>query len=260
MYNRPQNLKSSRPKLRISWLPSFIAKQERLARLPPQPSATVQCPSCTSVSQCPNLEPLTRPLDYSRGSHAYTTSRSHHTSCAVTRTAQAPVYANLWTPQIHPLLDFCSTPLIWDVREPLSSMEIAHSAAGHWSPEALSLPMTSTKPCHIRIISRDIPWSFDICLSRPVTATDALHGIYHILHKPLEDVVWGAADEVKRENMQLARRRRGGLTYNNVDWLGIDVIFEGFLQDDLFAKERLYHNTTEIPETWLVTFKRFGSL
>ncbi len=156
---------------------------------------------------------------------------------------------------MHVLLHNDTTPLIWDVRDPLSTVAIARPASAHYNRDSLSLPMLSTSPKHVRIISKEFPWAFDIGpKSRPITCSDALYYLHAILHKSLEDAEWGAVDNWKRETILKAWKRRGGPKPLNVDWLGKNVMFQGFFSDYAFAEKRLHPAVPDVAETWLVTF------
>lgn len=161
------------------------------------------------------------------------------------------------TSQIHTLLDATSSPLIWDVRQPPTTLTAKSSTSRIFGPNALSFPVVSSGAGHIRIISKDFPWSLEIGpKSRALTATEILHHLYDLLQRPFDDAVWGTIDDNKRDIIERAwkRREEDENKMKNVDWLGKRYMFKGFCRDEKFAAKRLIPGGTTVSETWVVSF------
>ena len=165
--------------------------------------------------------------------------------------------------QMHSLLDVRSSPLKWDIRDSLSSMTIQQAATMYFTYEMLSMPLTSSGATTVRVICKDFPWTFDLSHAfgarskqRPISATDALQSLHSVLQKPLEDAVWGAAEEAKRGSIERAMRRRNGHDIRKVDWLGRHTMFKGFQRDDSFARKRLHPDVKNVQETWVAVFTK----
>ena len=159
---------------------------------------------------------------------------------------------------IHRLLDITSSPLIWDVRQLPNSLTVKRSTSHIFGPNALSFPVTSSGTGHIRIISKDFPWSLDLGpKKRALTASEILHGLFDLLQRPFDDAIWGAIDDSKRSVIERAwKRREEGEVIKNVDWLGKRYIFKGFYRDEKFVAKRLVPGTSIVSETWVVSFAK----
>ena len=158
---------------------------------------------------------------------------------------------------MHTLLDVNSSPLIWDVRQPPTTLTARRSTSRIFGPNALSFPVTSSGSGHIRIISKDFPWSLEIGPKpRALTASEVLHHLYDLLQKPFDDSVWGAVDDGKRDVIEQAWKRREDdeNKMKNVDWLGKRYMFKGIYRDEKFAAKRLTPGGTIVTETWVVSF------
>ncbi|EGO00347.1 hypothetical protein SERLA73DRAFT_107415 [Serpula lacrymans var. lacrymans S7.3] len=166
---------------------------------------------------------------------------------------------------VHPFLALSAAPIVYDIREPPSTLRFPPlSAHQRHSYRHLAVPLTSSSPRHVRIISKEFPWSFELDYTRRVdhncvTCLDVLSALYSALQAPLADHEWGVADESRRKSMQRARARRieagGSALLQRVDWLGSRAFFGGLRRDDKFAKQRLCPGTVQVTETWLVKFR-----
>ncbi|KAI5120354.1 hypothetical protein M0805_009429 [Coniferiporia weirii] len=173
------------------------------------------------------------------------------------------VYARLphdsITSQVHALLDATCTSLIWDVRQEPKLLHTSDSASRFYGPNTLSFPLTSTGAGHVRIMSPDCPWTIELGpKSRAITASEALHALYELFSKDLDDTAWTLADESLKATIERARKRRTDTEerLKNVDWLGKRYMFKGFYRDENYTRQRLQPGATLIPETFLVTFAR----
>ena len=120
---------------------------------------------------------------------------------------------------------------------------------------------TATQASHIRLISKDFPWSIDIKTSgHPVTCDDVWNALHAALQNPLADSEWGilSCDPSSAKKVQKAAKQRQseidkdkkGL--KRVDWVGENFIFRGLERDDDFSKRRLVYLDSECEETWVV--------
>lgn len=120
---------------------------------------------------------------------------------------------------------------------------------------------TVTQASHVRLISKDFPWSIDIKTpGHPVTCDDVWGALHAALQQPLADSEWGALshDPSKARKVQKSAKQRQteidkekkGL--KRVDWVADSYIFRGLEKDDEFAKRRLAYIDGECDETWLV--------
>ena len=119
---------------------------------------------------------------------------------------------------------------------------------------------SATQASHVRLISKDFPWSIDIKTnSQPVTCDDVWNALHVALQQPLADSEWGiiSYDPSRARKVQKAIKQRQseidkdkGL--KRVDWLADSFIFRGLEKDDDFAKRRLAYVDSECEETWVV--------
>jgi len=121
---------------------------------------------------------------------------------------------------------------------------------------------TVTQASHVRLISKDFPWSIDIKTNgHPVTCDDVWNALHAALQQPLADSEWGTLshDPSKAKKVQKAAKQRQseidlkehkGL--KRVDWVADSFIFRGLEKDDDFAKRRLAYVDSECEETWVV--------
>lgn len=124
-----------------------------------------------------------------------------------------------------------------------------------YGPNALSFPVTSTGAGHVLILSKYFPWSIEIGpKERAITASDVLHELYDLLHKDLDDAVWGMSDENTRAAILRARDLRdpGDERLKNVDLLTKRVMFQGLYRDEKFLRQRIQPGSQQVVETWLV--------
>ncbi|KAG2142348.1 hypothetical protein DEU56DRAFT_733794, partial [Suillus clintonianus] len=117
-------------------------------------------------------------------------------------------------------------------------------------------------PMHIRLISPEFPWTFNIGPSAKeegVTCFDVLAALHVALQCPLTDTEWGTASDDKRATRTSlapgANVPQEPLLLR-VDWLGSRVAFLGLVKDDAFARSRLIPGGGQPPETWVVKFRR----
>ncbi|KAG2135765.1 hypothetical protein DEU56DRAFT_806397 [Suillus clintonianus] len=194
----------------------------------------------------------------------------------------------------HPFLATPSMSLTYDLRFPPTSLGFPSSSpyagCGH---ELLRVPLTPERPRHIRLISPNFPWAFDIgpdpsVEDEVVSCLDVLATLHAALQLPLTDAEWATTGYNKRASLIRARGRRLALrgssnsaartrptvrftlgTYASnhrpvqrespllrVDWLGSRVAFMGLVKDEAFARSRLIPGGGEPPETWVIRFQR----
>jgi hypothetical protein len=160
-------------------------------------------------------------------------------------------------PSLHPILAADTTQARVDVR--------FHSSSGKAIPDATYYAYrhayaTATQASHIRLISKDFPWSIDIkTTGNPVTCDDVWSALHTALQKSLADSEWGALshDPSDAKKVQKAAKQRQSevdkdKTLKRVDWLADGFIFRGLEKDDDFAKRRLAYVDSECQETWVV--------
>ena len=160
-------------------------------------------------------------------------------------------------PTLHPILAADTTLARVDVRFPPSS-EAAITNATYYAYRHAHA--TLTQASHVRLISKDFPWSIDIKTGgHPVTCEDVWNALHTALQQPLADSEWGALsyDASKAKKVQKAAKQRQsegdkdkGL--KRVDWLTDNYIFRGLERDEDFAKRRLVYVDNECEETWVV--------
>ena len=160
-------------------------------------------------------------------------------------------------PSLHPILAADTTLARVDVRFPPST-EAALPGATHYAYRHAHA--TVTQASHVRLISKDFPWSIDIKTGgHPVTCDDVWNALHTALQQPLADSEWGALshDASRAKKVQKAAKQRQsegdkdkGL--KRVDWLADSFTFRGLERDDDFAKRRLVYVDNECEETWVV--------
>jgi hypothetical protein len=158
---------------------------------------------------------------------------------------------------LHPILAADTTLARVDVRAQPSSEAAMPNATYYAYRHAHA---TATQASHVRLISKDFPWSIDIKTSgHPVTCDDVWSALHAALQQPLADSEWGTLshDPSKAKKVQRAAKQRQseidkdkGL--KRVDWVADSFIFRGFEKDDDFAKRRLAYIDSECEETWVV--------
>jgi len=120
--------------------------------------------------------------------------------------------------------------------------------------------VTATQASHVRLISKDFPWSIDVKTNgHPVTCGNIWDALHAALQEPLADSEWGALshDPSRAKKVQKAAKQRQSEVdkdkiLKRVDWAGENFIFRGLEKDDEFAKRRLAYVDNECEETWVV--------
>ncbi|KAJ7933824.1 hypothetical protein B0H13DRAFT_683682 [Mycena leptocephala] len=154
--------------------------------------------------------------------------------------------------------------LIYNVRCPPSTLRAAPYSLFHTTTYSdLALPFVPSRPASIRIISKELPWAFDVpegTRGAGVTCQEILSTLYRALQAPLTDSEWGFCSDEMRQRMERAWRRRDSLdgrrvtSLKRVDLLGSRCKLQGFCKDDDFVAQRLFPGTQPLPETWIVRF------
>jgi len=161
-------------------------------------------------------------------------------------------------PSLHPILAADTTMARVDVRFHPTT-EAAISNATYYAYRHAHA--TATQASHIRLISKDFPWSVDIKTSgHPVTCDDVWNALHAALQNPLADSEWGilSCDPSSAKKVQKAAKQRQSEVdkdkkgLKRVDWVGDNFIFRGLERDDDFAKRRLVYLDSECEETWVV--------
>jgi len=119
---------------------------------------------------------------------------------------------------------------------------------------------TANYATHVRLISRDFPWSVDIKTQygTPVTCEDIWNAVYSALQQPLADSEWGmiVGDKDRARKIERAAKKRQeidkGKKLKRLDWLGDAYLFRGLEKDDEFSKRRTAYAEEECPETVIV--------
>lgn len=185
---------------------------------------------------------------------------SHYTRsdiCPSASTADRFTSKSRKHPSLHPILAADTTLARVDVRFHPSTEAAIQNATYYAYRHAHA---TATQASHLRLISKDFPWSVDIkTAGHPVTCDDVWNALYAALQQPLADSEWGALahDLSRAKKVQKAARQRQsegdkdkGL--KRVDWVADNFIFRGLERDDDFAKRRLAYVDSECEETWVV--------
>lgn len=122
-------------------------------------------------------------------------------------------------------------------------------------------PATSNSTRHLRIISRDFPWTLEVSNRKQsvLSCADVFSAIYVGLSVPLTSSEWTLADDTKKSSIIRANRnRRGGSVslgrLRRIDWLGSKVYFKGLTKDDGLGRERLLPEDELWPDTWVIKF------
>ena len=160
-------------------------------------------------------------------------------------------------PSLHPILAADTTLARIDVRFHPSTEAAIPNATYYAYRHAHAL---ATQASHIRLISKDFPWSVDIkTTGHPVTCDDVWNALYAALQQPLADSEWGALshDPSNARKVQKAAKQRQSevdkdKNLKRVDWVTDSFIFRGLEKDDDFAKRRLAYVDNECEETWVV--------
>ncbi|KAF9793122.1 hypothetical protein BJ322DRAFT_100679 [Thelephora terrestris] len=161
-------------------------------------------------------------------------------------------------PELHPILAAETTLARVDIRfEPAS--EAAFPSKIYYAYRHIHA--TADQASHVRLISKDFPWSIDIKTpGRPVTCDDVWNALYTALQQPLADSEWGVLshDSSKAKKVQKAAKQRqseidkdkGGP--KRVDWVADSHIFRGLEEDDEFSKRRLAYVDSQCDATFVV--------
>ncbi|KAF8585924.1 hypothetical protein K439DRAFT_1009252 [Ramaria rubella] len=149
---------------------------------------------------------------------------------------------------LHPLLS-PETSAIFDARLAPSAV-VATSVAE---------PATAGGARHLRIISREFPWTLEVSNRNQgiVTCADVFNALYSGLSVALTPSEWSLADDTKKNSMMRANQnRRGGSVrrLRRIDWLGSKVYFRGLTRDDGLGRARLLPEDDLWPDTWVVKF------
>lgn len=160
-------------------------------------------------------------------------------------------------PSLHPILAVDTTQARVDVRFQPSSESAIPNATRYAYRHAHA---TVTQASHVRLISKDFPWSVDIKTNgHPVTCDDVWNALHTALQQPLADSEWGALshDATRAKRVQKAAKQRQSevdkdKALKRVDWLADNFVFRGLEKDDDFAKRRLAYVDSECEETWVV--------
>lgn len=161
-------------------------------------------------------------------------------------------------PRLHPILAADTTLARVDVRFEPSSEAAIQNATYYAYRHAHA---TVNQASHLRLISKDFPWSIEIKTpGRPVTCDDVWNALHAALQQPMADSEWGSLshDSSKAKKVQKSAKHRqseidknkGGL--KRVDWVADSYIFRGLEEDDEFTQRRLAYVDSECDETWVV--------
>ena len=160
-------------------------------------------------------------------------------------------------PSLHPILAADTTLARMDVRFQPSSEAAIPNATYYAYRHAHA---TATQASHVRLISKDFPWTIEIkTTGHPVTCDDVWNALHAALQHPLADSEWGVLshDPSKAKKVQKAAKQRQSEVdkdkdLKRVDWVAENFIFRGLEKDDDFAKRRLFYLDNECEETWVV--------
>lgn len=160
-----------------------------------------------------------------------------------------------------------TTRVLYDVR-------VAPRTAIEYYGQYRDIFATRLAAQHVRLVSREFPWTFDIDLraSREngyggegyVTCGDVWKAIYNGLQEPIKDGEWallvtGGGFSERRRNIERGLERRGvgeGRYPRRIDWLGKDCLFRGIGRDEEYAARVLLPGREYCPDTYLMKFAR----
>jgi len=122
---------------------------------------------------------------------------------------------------------------------------------------------TADYATHIRLISKDFPWSVDIKTQygTPITCEDIWDAVFTSLNQSLADSEWGliVGDKERARKIEKCGKKRQeaekdakGKKLKRIDWLGDMCIFRGLEKDDEFAKRRTAYADETCSETLVV--------
>ncbi|KAL5528525.1 hypothetical protein ACEPAF_7661 [Sanghuangporus sanghuang] len=170
-------------------------------------------------------------------------------------------------PDLNPVLAADTTRVNFDVRLPPEKGVNSGAYARFWSTSALRRPTM-----HMRLISRDHPWVFELDF-RPlatrgtphyVTCGDVWTALTSGLSQPITDAEWSLFVSANRPDQSQRRRlmtetvamrtHEQGKYLRRVDWLGRNVVFRGLLKDDNFTRDVLLPGRESCVDTWVVKF------
>lgn len=160
-------------------------------------------------------------------------------------------------PNLHPILSADTTLARVDVRFDPSTEAAIPNATYYAYRHAYA---TANQASHIRLISKEFPWSIDIKTNgHPVTCDNIWSALYAALQQSLADSEWGtiSQDSHKAKKVQKSAKQRHlevdkHKNLKRVDWVTDNYIFRGLEKDDEFAKRRLAYVDSECEETWVV--------
>lgn len=124
---------------------------------------------------------------------------------------------------------------------------------------------TSRNVRHMRLISKDFPWTIDIIprrISDVITCGDVWKALHAGLQEKLKDSDWGYLNiqaeghMTNRKAVVDAMEQRGGENPIRIDWLGDRNIFKGLEKDDGYARRRLLPGEESCEETWIARMDR----
>lgn len=159
-------------------------------------------------------------------------------------------------PNLHPILSADTTHVRVDLRKkpPVDDMKSP--------PFYVYRHAQATEDCapHIRLVSRDFPWSIDIKTkyNEPVTCDDIWKSLYSVLHHPVADSEWGMAviDKDHAKKIEKAAKKRQETDKDKqlkrIDFLGESCIFRGLEKDDEFANRRTAFFDDSCSQTYIV--------
>jgi hypothetical protein len=159
-------------------------------------------------------------------------------------------------PNLHPILSADTTNVRIDLRVPPTSDDIqlpAYYVYRH-------APATEDYALHIRLVSKDFPWSIEVNskYNEPVTCEGIWASLYALLQEPVADSEWGmvVADKERAKKIEKAAKKRQETDKNKqlkrIDFLADSYIFKGLEKDDEFMKRRTVFFKEECPETYIM--------
>ena len=171
-------------------------------------------------------------------------------------------------PMLHPVLAVDTTRVRLDVRVHPHRGSERVAASRFWNERA----MPARPTIHMRLISPDIPWTFELDYrsllaqgtAHYVTCGDVWSAITTGLSAPLSDSEWNLlvcsrrTDKMKRRRMIEAivaqRTEAEGKYARRADWLGRNIVFRGLERIHGLPQEILLPGRDPCPETWVMRF------
>jgi len=161
-------------------------------------------------------------------------------------------------PNLHPILSADTTHVRIDLRKPPPVDDLKspnYYVYGH-------AQATEDRAPHIRLISKDFPWSVDIQTKydEPVTCEDVWRSLHSLLQHPVADSEWGMVcmDKERAKKIEKAAKKRQETDKDKdkqlkrVDFLAESFIFRGLERDDEFINRRTAFFNGSCPETYVV--------